>query len=91
MSRMVNELLQFSDDTLEGEIEIDVIDSIQHNEDMDIQEKMIQSAKEVRSSLKDKKIVPTDALNLWCATMQACAASLIDKMKFTVVMSARIM
>ena len=90
MSTMVNELLQFSGSTLDGQIQIDDLANIPHD-DSDIRNKMIESAKEVRSNLKEANIGSKDALNLWGATMQACAASLTNRMKFTVVMSARIM
>ena len=90
MSTMVNELLQFSGSTLDGQIQIDDLANIPHD-DSDIRNKMIESAKEVRSNLKEANIGSKDALNLWGATMQACEVSLIKRMKFTVVMSARIM
>ena len=58
----------------------------------DIQKEMIESAKKVRrSNFKQAKIESKDAFNLWGATMQACEASVGKRIKFTVVMSARIM
>ena len=51
MSTMVKELLQFSGSTLDGQIQIDDLANIPHD-DSDIRNKMIESAKEVRSNLK---------------------------------------
>ena len=94
MSEMVKGLLKFSDETLGNEKKIDIDDIgrlLDHGQGTHIQRKVIKSAGVVRSSLIEEKIVPTDAVNLWCATMQACEASYGIKMRFTIVMSARIM
>lgn len=51
---------------------------------------MIESANKVKAKFEEKQIESRDAINLWGATMQACAVSVEARMKFTVVMSARI-
>jgi len=82
MSQMVKELLQFSD-TPNSQNQI--------GDTSDIRIKMKESAEDVITKLNEKKIWNKDALNLWTATMQACEASLADKMRFTVVISTRMM
>eukprot|EP00554_Chaetoceros_debilis_P014918 CAMPEP_0194127412 /NCGR_PEP_ID=MMETSP0150-20130528/60505_1 /TAXON_ID=122233 /ORGANISM="Chaetoceros debilis, Strain MM31A-1" /LENGTH=584 /DNA_ID=CAMNT_0038821333 /DNA_START=111 /DNA_END=1866 /DNA_ORIENTATION=+ len=52
---------------------------------------MTASAKKVNEELQDGNISSKDAINLWGATMQACEASLTQRMRYTVVMSARMM
>lgn len=80
MSTMVQQLLQFPDE--------DNSDQIKESA---IREKMIESANKVEAKFVEKQIESRDAINLWGATMQACAVSVEARMKFTVVMSARIM
>jgi len=89
MSEMVKEILQWDsqnqiDDTITSP-------STSTSSSSDILTKMTASAKKVNEELQDGNISSKDAINLWGATMQACEASLTKRMRYTVVMSARMM
>ena len=94
MSLMIKDLLSFSDVSLDNPINdrFHVYEELNRDTGRcDIQTKMIESAKTVRSELQKNTIGSKDALSLWGATMQACSVSVSKRRKFTVVMSARIM
>uniref|UniRef100_A0A7S3QD09 Uncharacterized protein n=1 Tax=Chaetoceros debilis TaxID=122233 RepID=A0A7S3QD09_9STRA len=89
MSEMVKEILQWSDTPPNSQNRMS--DAITSTSASDILTKMKESAGEVNTQLRHGKISSEDGINLWAATMQACEASLTQKMRYTVVMSARMM
>lgn len=96
MSDMVIQILTFSDTNLDNEIDIRRYD-IRRYDNIDdgnigIKKEMTESSKKVVSiNFEEGKIKSKDASHLWGATIQACEASVKNKIKFTVVMSARVM
>ena len=75
MSEMVKQILQWDSQNQIGDAKTD------------IQNKMTESVDKVKSqSIPGGIISKNDAINLWAATMQACEASLTQRMPYTVVM-----
>uniref|UniRef100_A0A7S3VD87 Uncharacterized protein n=3 Tax=Chaetoceros debilis TaxID=122233 RepID=A0A7S3VD87_9STRA len=89
MPEMANQTLQFNDTPPNSQNQIGDTNT-STTSSSDIQIKMTESA-QVKTQLQGGKVASKDRFNLWTATMQACEASLAQRMPYTVMMSARMM